>query len=347
MTVPAPSSRSPESYQRLASPVLRSAWLLRSAALLAIAASVLGVIVVPGVRGHASDPVVIAWERVASITSIAAAVLLAGLVVVGSFDLWQATRIGSGARASMLFLASVVFGITLAASIARLPAIASVPMMVASGALTLLSAQVGLRAPHTRALSIVLATMGAASIMRLFAWELASAGADRPSVFTAGRVFATIAIALVGLSQMACAAWMGSRGRGMGQVTTVAALLAAFALVWGAAKGASALAPTWQAVLHASLQDQPSPQAFGVAALPAFLTLASMTLAFGSLLVRGQVAVITCTLSLGMIGRGALDVPMCALATAAAAVWLALAASDERAMWKDLVIAKQEKDAAT
>lgn len=319
---------------------------MRSSAVLAIAATVLAVVVVPGLRGHASDGVVSAWERVASVAGIATAVLLAGLVMVGSLDLWQATRIAVGVRVPMIALGSLVFGIALTASVVHLPSLAVVPMMVASGALATMAGWVGLQAPHTRAPSLLLLGMGAASIMRLFAWELATAGADRPTMFTSGRVFATIAIALVGISQMVCAAWMSARGRGMGQVATVAALLGAFALVWGAAKGAAIEAPTWQAVLHTALKDQPSPQAFGVDALPAFLTLSSMTLALATLIVRGQIAVITCTLSLAMLGRGSLDVPMCALATAAAAIWLALASSDDRAMWKDLVIKRDEKKAA-
>lgn len=345
MTAPAPSSRSPESYQRLASPVLRSAWLLRACAVLAIVATVLAVIVVPGLRGHASDGVVIAWERVAAVVSIAAAVMVAGLVMIGSLDLWQVTRIGVGSRASMLAFAAIVFGVALAASVVHLPSMASVPMMLASGVLAMIAGSSGLRAPHTRAPSLLLMGMGAAAIMRLFAWELALGGSDRPTMFTAGRVFATIVIALVGLSQMICAAWMSARGRGVGQVATVVALLCAFGLVWGAAKGASVDAPTWQAVLHTALKDQPSPQAFGVDSLPAFLTVSSMTLALATLLVRGQVAVITCTLSLGLLGRGSLDVPMCALATTAASLWLALAASDDRAMWKDLVVAREDKRA--
>jgi hypothetical protein len=346
MTAPAPSSRSPESYQRLASPVLRSAWLLRASAVLLIVATVLAVIVVPGVRGHASDNVVIVWERIAAVTSIAAAVLVSGLVMIGSLDLWQATKIGAAPRSIMIALSAVVFGVALAASLMHLPSMASVPMMVASGALAMIAASGGARAPHTRAPSLLLLGMGAAAIMRLFAWELALGGSDRPGMFTAGRVFATIAIVLVGLSQMVCAAWMSARGRGVGQVATIVALLCAFGLVWGAAKGGAVDAPTWQAVLHTALKDQPSPQAFGVDALPAFLTLSSMTLALATLLVRGQIAVITCTLSLGLLGRGSLDVPMCALATAASALWLALAASDERAMWQDLVVTRDEKKAA-
>lgn len=316
---------------------------MRACVVVTLVASVLGVVIVPGARSNASDAVVIAWERASAVLGIAAAALLSGLITTGAVDLARTTRVGPVLRVVALSLAGIVLSMGVWAAVHDLPALVLVPLSVVSSALAMLASQIGLRAPHTRAPSIVLGGTALAALLRLVAWQLANAGADRPGLFTAGRVFATVAIAIVGLSQMVSAAWMGARGRGWGQVLTAAALLGAFALVWGAAKGSGPDAPQWQAVLHTALKSAPSPQPFGLDALTAFLTVASMSLGLAALLLRGQVVVVTSTVALALLSRGALDVPMSALASCAASVWLVLASVDDRAMWKDLVKTREDR----
>jgi hypothetical protein len=45
-------------------------------------------------------------------------------------------------------------------------------------------------------------------------------------------------------------------------------------------------------------------------------------------------------LSLGLLARGAFDVPLRALSATAAALWLMIAASDDRALWRSVIRAR-------
>jgi hypothetical protein len=48
-------------------------------------------------------------------------------------------------------------------------------------------------------------------------------------------------------------------------------------------------------------------------------------------------------LALALVSRGSFDAPLRALASVAAAAWIALTMADDRAMWKGLSIAREDR----
>ncbi len=82
------------------------------------------------------------------------------------------------------------------------------------------------------------------------------------------------------------------------------------------------------------------PHPYGPDGLPIFLLAASILLAGVAAAQRRQVVAVVSALSLSLIGRGVFDVPLHALAAAAAAVWLTRVAGDERAMWQAILASR-------
>jgi len=140
-----------------------------------------------------------------------------------------------------------------------------------------------------------------------------------------------------GLGQLAAAAWLGTRTRVLGQVLSSVAVALAFIVTWGAAQGVHAGASEWQSVLHTSLGEVAgAPPPFGLGAIATFLVPSAILFAFVAAVQPGQLPAVTGALALTLIGRGAYDAPMRALAGAAGAVWLMMATSAiGKEMWRD------------
>jgi len=125
-------------------------------------------------------------------------------------------------------------------------------------------------------------------------------------------------------------------------LATAFALAAAFMIVWVAGR-ADASSPTWQLVLRSGITGQITPGAQStLGALEAFFVTASVLLALACALMQSQIAAILCALALALLGRGAFDVPLRALAASVAALWTTLAAVDDRAMWKALTASRKD-----
>jgi hypothetical protein len=330
------SSRSPESYERLASPSLRAAWLLRTCALASVASTVLGALVVPGLRGLASDAIITRWELISAALAHAMGLLLAGLLLTGAFDLSRTRKVGYVSRAFLFLGAPGVLAMLVPAFARALTPIGSLILasatllVVAGGAIS------GLRAPHTRALAIAQIVLAFAGLSRLLAWVIATLLADSVRAYTVARTFSTAGILSEGLAQMLVVAWLSTRKRMSSSIATALALVGAFMVVWLAGR-ADVASPTWQLVLRAGIHGQVTPGGGGpLNALEAFFITASVLLALACTFMRGHVAVILCALALALLGRGAFDVPLRALAASVAALWTTLAAVDDRAMWRSL-----------
>ncbi len=338
-----PSSRSPESYARMAAPALRSAWLLRAAALVAVLAALLGGIILPGLRGNASDAVITRWERVSSIGSYTMGLLLVGLIVTGAVDLTRPSRISGFVRGPLIAGATLVTFMVVPAFVRPLSPIGTILMVVGTCVVAGAGAAAGVRAPHTRALSLVLASLALAGLVRLVGWQIAYFAGDSLRAYSVARGFATAGVVLEGLGQMAAVAWLGTRGRWTSQLSSTVALAIAFVLVWGAGQGRHAQAATWQTVLHTALGYPAPPEPYGLSSLAAFFAVASVLLALAAIAQTGQLAAVTCSLALVLLGRGVFDVPLRALAACAGALWTALAMTDDRAMWTALVQTRKDK----
>jgi hypothetical protein len=329
-----------------ASPLLSAAWLLRAAALSAVAAGVMGLIVAPGVRGNANETTVVAMERTAAVLAYFLASLLVGLVLWGALELVRARGVGLIARAALIGGAAAVVAMSAPGLRDRLPEKLAVLVAGAATVAAIAGGYVSARAPHTRALAGVLLALAFAAVARLGAWELATMAGDRASVqlFGWSRTLATAGVLFEASGQMIAVTWLGTRSRWSGQLGSTVALVVAFVVTWGVARGVHSEAAPWQAVLHTALADAPGlPPPYGLDAVATFLVPASLLLALVSAAQPKQVVAILATVALALVSRGAFDAPLRALCAVAAAQWAALACADERAMWRELIEGRKRR----
>lgn len=337
----AASSRSPESYERLASPVLRSAWLLRTSAIVGVVASALGALIVPGLRGIASDATITRWEQISAALAYAMGFLLAGLLLTGAFDLSRTRKIGIVPRALLLLGAPGVLSMLVPAFARALTPVGSMILVFATLLVVIGGAAGGLRAPHTRALAATQIVYAFSAFARLSGWLLATLFADSVRLYVVARTFTVAGVISEGVAQALIVAWLSMRRRMSTSAATAIALLGAFMLVWMAGR-ADASSPAWQYVLRAGVAGQvtqAAPTTLG--ALEAFFVIASLLLALACAVMPNPLTVVVCAFSLALLGRGAYDVPLRALAAAVAALWTTLAATDERALWKALTASRE------
>ncbi len=333
------TNRTPQGPQ----PMMRSMWILRIGALCAVVATALGRIVAPGLRGNASEDVVVFWDRAAAVSAYAMSCMLMAALVMGIYELSRRAKLGIGTRLVSVMSVGIIIATVLPAFSRRLPLLLAIIMAIATCGLCLIAALHAIRAPHTRAVATVLGLFGAAALARLFGWELAVAAGDHASaqLYAWARGVATAGVVFEGLGQLVAAAWLGTRTRLLGQMLSTAAVAAAFIMTWGAARGVQAGADLWEAVLHGSLGESASiPPSYGLSAIATFLVAASVSFALVAVVQRRQVVTITSALALALVGRGAYDAPLRALASAVAAVWILLALTDDRAMWRALMASR-------
>jgi hypothetical protein len=323
------------------SPLPSAGWLLRTAAIVAGGAGILGVIVAPGVRGNASEGVVDAMDRVSGAFAFFLLLVLVALAVWGALELLRARDVAVPARVALIGGAGVVVAMSSPGLRDRVPPGFAVVIAAAAAVAGLAGAYASARKPHTRAAAGVLFVLAFAAIARLGAWELAMRAGDTASVrmFAIGRMLATAGVLFEAGGQLLVVTWLGTRSRGAGQLGSSAALVGAFILTWGVARGVHSGAALWQAILHTALADAPGvpPPLFGLDALATFLVPASLLLALVTAAQPGQVPAMLATMALALVSRGAFDAPLRALCAVVAAQWAVLAGADEQAMWRTLL----------
>jgi len=322
------------------SPALSFGWLLRAATGSAVAAGVMGAIVAPGVRGNASEGLVVAAESVSASLSYFLYVLLVALVAFGGVALLGARETPIPPRVALIGGGAAVIVMSLWGLNERVQPALAVLIACAATVACLAGAYCAARAPHTRAAAGILVVLAFAAMARVGAWELATRAGDTANMqtFAWSRNLATAAVLLEACAQLLAVTWFGTRGRWYGQLAASAALVGAFVLTWGVARGVHSGAAPWQAVLHTALADAPGvPSPYGLDALATFLVPASLLLALVAAALRQQVVAIVAAIALGLVSRGSFDAPLRALCAVAAAQWAALAGVDGRAMWVALI----------
>jgi hypothetical protein len=328
------------------SPAASSAWLLRTSALAAVAAAAMGVIVAPGMRGNASEPVVVKAEEASAILAYFLMGLLVALVLRGATELVRAHAIALGARVAMISGGAMVVAICVLGLKERLAPPWPVALGSASAAAAIAAAYSAARGPHTRAIAGVLFAFALAAVARLAAWELAMRAGDTANVtlFMLGRGFATAGVVLEASGQLLAVTWLGTRGRVSGQLGATVALAGAFALTWGVARGMHSDAAPWQSVLHTALADAPGvPAPFRLETLATFLVPAALLFALVAAAQPNQVVAIVASMALALVSRGSFDAPLRALCVIAAAQWTALACVDSQAMWRTLIADRKRR----
>ncbi len=359
MTAPASRPLNERSPERTRSPAaapvpvapepgaeLPSVWLLHAAAITAVVAAALARIVAPGLRGNASDTVVFSWDRASAIATYALSVLLMAVAGRGIYELARRPQLPVTSRILSISGVGIVMALVVPSFLKRLPVGPTIVLALAATVVAICAGLNGLRAPHTRAVGVVLAFLGVASLVRLVSWELAVMAGDHASVrlYDWSRSVATAAVVIEGVGQLSAAAWLGTRSRFVGQAMSSIAVGGAFLITWGAAKGVHAGAAPWQAVLHTALADAPGiPPPYALGAIATFLVSASILFALVALLQRRQAVAVTSALALALIARGAFDAPLRALSVVVGGVWLMLAVTDNRAMWRTLATERDER----
>jgi len=326
-------------------PALRFATFLRSTAIVSVVAAVLGLVVAPGLRGIASDAIVEPMNRVAWGASYFMCFLVVTTIVAATFEVARASRMNVMARAAAIGASGGALALSAPALARPLPSAVALALAVTTSIGCLAAAWEGTRRPHTRAVAIVVATFAVASLARVVSWELARFAGEASSMrlYTLSRGVATGALVVEGLGQMFAAAWLGTRSRLLGQALSSGAVAGAFLLTWNAARGASDMAAPWQSALHVALGGAPGlPQPFGMSALAVFLICCSILLALVAAVQPRAVAAVVFALSLALLGRGSFDAPLRALAAVAGALWLMVATTDDRAMWKSILAERQK-----
>ena len=336
---PPEDDRAPRSRVPPSSPGLAAAWLLRVTAFTAVAAGITGVLVAPGVRGNASESIVVAADRVGAALAYFLVGLLVALVLWGATELVRARGVGIVPRVALIGAGAAVVAMSSPGLGDRLPW--KIALCVASFAIlaVIAGAYASARAPHTRAVAGILFTLAFAAMARIAAWTLAEVASEEASVRLYGisRDVATAGVMFEALAQLVAVTWLWTRSKLAGQVGSTLALAGAVLLTWGASRGVHSDATPWQAMLHTALADAPGLPTPYFDGLATFLVPASLLLALVSAAQPKQVAVVVATIALALVSRGALDAPLRALCAVAAAQWAALACSDERAMWRTLI----------
>ncbi len=309
---------------------------LTTTAALAVVAKILGVLVVPGLRGVVSQRTVETFETTSATFAYTLAALLVALVCASSFELARTRRIGVGARGSVVAVSGLIVALASPAVVTRLHAVAALALAVTTSATVLVAGVVTLRAPATRALGAVLSLLAFCAIVRVVGWELAAVGAERPSpgMFSAGRGLATFAVALHAVGVLLAAAWLGTRSKIRGRLLANVAIVGAFVVTYLGARTTEGTPGAVEAVLRTSLIEAagvPLPYALGSVA--AFLVPASILLAVVALVQQGASRAVFASLALALVSHGAFDVPLHALAITAAAQWAMLAMADDRSAW--------------
>jgi hypothetical protein len=321
------------------SPGLAAGWLLRVAAFAAVAAGITGLLVAPGVRGNASESVVVAADRASAAFAYFLVGLLVALVLWGATELVRARGVGVVPRVLLIGSGAAVVAMCLPGLGDRLPWKLDVCVVLGATIAVIAGAYASARAPHTRAIAAVLFALAFAGIARLGAWALAEAASEQASVHLYGisRGLATAGVMFEALAQLVTVAWLWTRSKLAGQIGSTLALAGAVVLTWGVANGVHSGATPWQAMLHTALADAPGLPAPYFDGLATFLVPASLLLALVSAAQPKQVVALVATIALALVSRGAFDAPLRALCAVAAAQWAALAFSDERAMWRTLI----------
>jgi hypothetical protein len=343
---PPADRRAPAPQLAPSSPGLAAGWLLRSAALAAVAAGALGVVIAPGVRGIATERIVEGANVLSAVLGYFTDSLLTTLVVWAGVGLVLSRSTGLPLRATLVACGTLVMVLACWGLRERIEPAKSVLLVAFTTVAALGSATSCARHPHTRALSGVLFALAFAAVTRLGAWELAMAAGERASVRLYGfsRGLATAGVLFEAMAQLLAVTWLGTRNKLTGQVGALVALAGALVLTLGVARGVHSGAAPWQAVLHTALADAPGvPAPYGLDAVAVFLVLSSLLLAFVSAAQPKQVVALVSVMALALVSRGGFDAPLRSLAGVAAAMWATLLCEDERAMWRTLIDDRKRK----
>ena len=330
--------------------------LVPPVAALAVVASLVGRAIGPSMEGLAVglgrliEAVKVSGEVLSQVLAVAAIVLAMGEILVVS-----RSRVPAAVRLGSIGLGGAVVLVCFLASPRResLPDALVLLMSLSAVALAFLAGASALKAAFSRAAGLILLLVGADSLLRMIALGIAS----QSSASTGGRlavVAGAVATAgfLAGLAALAiAAAWIASRSRKLASAGTLVPLAIALFLTQKARSADGDDAGAFSVLVHRVVQRlilRPLPllpvgfQIF-VALLAPLLAIAALA----SRPARGASAAalappsIGAAVALALLLRDAADMPLGALALVIAALTVAIAAHDERAVWEAIAPANR------
>jgi hypothetical protein len=308
-------------------------------AMVAVVATVAGVIVAPGARGIAGEATVDLIDTASGAFAYLLTALLVSLVCGASFELARTRSVNVVGRGVVVGISGLVVALASPAVVERLGPGPSLVLAVFASLIALVSGILVLRAAHTRMLGGMLCLYAVSSILRIAGWETSAFAADRGSlsVHEMARGLATASVALAAIAALLATAWVSTRSRWRGRLLANLAILTAFGLTWVAARTTESPS-SFEAILRAVLPAAagiPAPYALG--AIAAFLVPATILLAAAALVQPKQAPVLIAALAFALLSNGTLDIPLHALLITTSAQWALLAAADRRAVWTPLL----------
>ena len=334
-------------------PILR---LVPPFAALAIVASLVGRAIGPSMEGLAVglggtiEAVKISGDVLSQVLAVAAIVLAMGEILVVS-----RSRVPAAVRLGSMGLGGAVVLVCFLASPRResLPDALVLVMSLSAVAFAFLAGASALKASFSRAAGLILLLVGADSLLRMIALGIASqassaAGARLAvvagAVSTAGFVAGLVALAIA-------AAWIASRSRKLASAGTLVPLAIALFLTQRARAADGDDAGAFSVLVHRVVQRLISrPLPLLPAGFQIFVVLLAPLLAVAALAsrpARGASAAalappsIGAAIALALLLRDGADMPLGALALVIAALTVAIAAHDERAVWEAIAPANR------
>jgi hypothetical protein len=250
-------------------------------------------------------------------------------VLLGSAELVLLVVASLGTRSTSPFYrivlvptAAAILMLVMLASSMGLDPIANVALGLSCVALTLAGATVAVRVPASRAQGLVLAAVAVAGASRLAARLIAASEATRDGT-TALHVawLAALALAFDAVAVALAAARFVAERRGAGTSALVAVFVLATVVAWGALRGSLDGAPLWQVVASRSLTEMTSgPVALG--GLGSRYSLEVTAVLLGGVIAcwPGRISGGALCAALAVLARPGVDVPVCALVLAIAAL---------------------------
>ncbi|MEP7122059.1 MAG: hypothetical protein ABJE95_14160 [Byssovorax sp.] len=326
-------------------PILR---LVPPFAALALVASLLGRAIGPSMEGLAVglgrliETVKLSGGVLSQVLAVAAIVLAMGEILVVS-----RSRVPAPVRLGSIGLGGAVVLVCFLASPRResLPDALVLLMSLSAVAFALLAGVSALKASFSRAAGLILILVAADSLLRLIAVAIAAqartAAGERLAVVagvvsTAGFLAGVVAMAIA-------AAWIASRSKKLASAGTLLPLAAALFLTQRARAADGDDAGTLSVLVHRVVERLIArPLPLLPAGFQIFVALLAPLLAIAALAsrpARGASAAalappsIAAAIALALLMRDAADLPLGALALVIAALTVAIAAHDERAVW--------------
>lgn len=308
-------------------------------AVVGVAAKILGVAVVPGMRGIASQGTMDVLEVLSGTLAYAFAALLVGILCGGAFEIARRPSIGALSKVALLSAMGAILAVILPAVVRRIPTMAGIVLAGVTSVVAIAASVGRLRAPHTRILGVVLGVFGLAGLCRPAGWVLFAFANERTSMalYSTGRGVLAASVLLQTAATLLATVWIGTRSRVRGRLLANAAVGMAFLLTYIAARDTGGAPSAFEAVLRGSLSHATGMALpFGLTSVHAFLVTATILLAGVTLVQRTAAPTVLATLSLALLSQGTFEVPLQALAISAATLWAVLASSHAPTLWSDL-----------